>query len=121
MATDHRQTYERFFANMQKLNELAPKTSRGFMRLHDAACDPDGQDSKVRELIALGIAIVLRCDECIVAHIHDALECGATEQEILGALEVAILMGGGPAAAGATHALEALEQFRSPTTPAATV
>jgi Biotin-requiring enzyme/Carboxymuconolactone decarboxylase family len=48
-----------------------------------------------------------------VIHVHDALNAGATHAEILDALGVAVLMGGGPAAMYACDALTALEQFES--------
>jgi alkylhydroperoxidase/carboxymuconolactone decarboxylase family protein YurZ len=43
---------------------------------------------------------------------HDLLEAGASEQEVLDALGVAILMGGGPSVMYATHVLEAMEDFK---------
>ena len=44
---------------------------------------------------------------------HDFLP-GATPEEIMEALSVAVLMGGGPSVIYATHVAEALEQFEAP-------
>jgi alkylhydroperoxidase/carboxymuconolactone decarboxylase family protein YurZ len=44
--------------------------------------------------------------------VHDAIHVGATEQEIIEAIGVAVLMGGGPSAIYGSEALEALEQFK---------
>jgi alkylhydroperoxidase/carboxymuconolactone decarboxylase family protein YurZ len=57
---------------------------------------------------------VAGCDGCIAFHTHDALRAGATPQEVLEALGIAVLMGGGPAAVYGWQALEALEQFQGP-------
>ena len=67
--------------------------------------------SKTKELISLGIAITVRCEGCISYHVHDALKAGATAEEIVETIGVAILMGGGPAMVYGCEALEALEQF----------
>ena len=61
--------------------------------------------------MALAISIVLRCDDCIAYHIHDAIEAGASREELSDAIGVAILMGGGPSMIYATHAIEAVDEF----------
>jgi AhpD family alkylhydroperoxidase len=61
--------------------------------------------------MALGIAVAIRCDNCIAYHVHDALKVGATRAEIVETLGVAMMMGGGPATMYACEAFEALEQF----------
>ena len=59
----------------------------------------------------MGIAITVRCDGCIAFHVHDALKSGATPNEIVETIGVAVLMGGGPAVVYGCEALEALQQF----------
>ena len=72
----------------------------------------DGElKSKVKELIAVGISVVINCESCMQWHIEQAAEKGATEREILEAIEVGIEMGGGPATAHARFALEVLESL----------
>jgi AhpD family alkylhydroperoxidase len=61
--------------------------------------------------MALSIAIAVRCEGCIAFHVHDAIAAGATRQEIVETIGVAVMMGGGPAAMYACDAFEALEQF----------
>ncbi len=55
----------------------------------------------------------MRCDGCIAYHVHDAIQASATRLEMIEALAVAVLMGGGPAAVYAAQALEAIEQFEA--------
>jgi len=68
--------------------------------------------------LVLAIGIVVRCDGCIAFHVHDAIKAGATYDEIVDAIGVAILMGGAPAVVYGSQALEALKQFKGEATPA---
>ena len=88
-------------------------TMSGFGSLHKAAMADGELSAKTKELIALGIAITVRCDGCIAYHIHDAIHAGANRDEILETIGVAVLMGGGPAVMYGAEALDALEQFQS--------
>jgi AhpD family alkylhydroperoxidase len=65
-----------------------------------------------QELIALRIAITVRCDGCISFHVHDAMAAGASAEEIAETVSVAILMGGGPSVVYGIEALQALSQFQ---------
>jgi len=85
----------------------------GFAGLHKAATAKATLDTKTKELIALGIAVAIRCESCISFHVHDALAAGATHAEVLDTLGVAVMMGGGPAAMYACDAFAALEQFEA--------
>ena len=95
-----------------KLQKAQPDVVKAFFELHHAAVKPGTLDTKVKELISLAISVVRQCDACIAAHTSGALKAGATDAEIMEALSVSILMGGGPAIVYATHAVEAMEQFK---------
>jgi AhpD family alkylhydroperoxidase len=98
---------------MARLGAAQPQTMAAFTRLHQAAAAPGPLDTKTKELIALAIGVAARCDGCIAFHTHDVLKAGASEEEVLDALGVAILMGGGLSVMYATHVLEALEDFKA--------
>ena len=66
-------------------------------------------DAKTKELIALGIAVAVRCDDCIAFHVK-ACEQGATKEEISETPGMAIYMGAGLSVMYASHALEAFTQ-----------
>ena len=66
---------------------------------------------KTKELIALGIAIVVKCTGCIQSHVKTAIDAGATREEIAETVGVAILMGGGPGTVYGAMALDAMEQY----------
>jgi AhpD family alkylhydroperoxidase len=66
-------------------------------------------NKKNKELMAIGISVVVNCESCIEWHVKQALDSGASKEEIIEAIEVGIEMGGGPATASARFALTALE------------
>lgn len=113
MAVD---SYPKFFKKVQQdmgeLGKANPDIMAGFRKMHEAAGSDGALDAKSKELIALAIGIVVRCDGCIAFHVHDALKAGASEEEIVDAIGVAIMMGGGPAVVYGSAALEALRQFQ---------
>ena len=96
---------------MGKLGEALPETMSGFGDLHKGTIAEGALSIKIKELIALAIAITVRCDGCIAYHVNDALRSGATRAEIAEAIGVSVLMGGGPSAIYGAEALEALNQF----------
>ena len=96
------------------LGQQAPATLAGFEALREAGLADGVLGSKTKELIALGIAIGVHCDGCIAYHVHDALRAGATTEEVIETIGVAIVMGGGPGLIYAAEAFEALQQFQAP-------
>ena len=63
----------------------------------------------MRELIAIAVAVTIQCDGCIVVHTEAALQNGATEEEILEALSVAVTVKAGSALIYSTRALDAVK------------
>ena len=109
--------YPENYAHIQELlNNLGkelPGPMAGFSQLHQDSMSDGALSTKTKELIALAIAITVRCDGCITFHVHDALKSGATHEEIVEAIGVAVLMGGGPSVVYGSEALEALVQYES--------
>ncbi len=96
---------------MRRLRGDAPEAMKAFSGLAQAALTPKALDVKTKELLALGIAVAIRCDDCIGFHVKAALDQGATRAEVTETLAMAVYMGAGPSVMYATHALEAFEQF----------
>jgi AhpD family alkylhydroperoxidase len=103
---------------MGRLGADLPGSMAAFGRLHESATRQGALSTKVKELIALAIGITVRCDGCIAFHVGDALKAGATREEVLETVGVAILMGGGPSVVYGGEALAALEQFAAESTTA---
>jgi AhpD family alkylhydroperoxidase len=81
---------------------------RAFLEQERAAFGDGALPKKVKELIAVGISVVINCESCMQWHIEQAALAGAPEREVLEAIEVGMEMGGGPATAHARFALEVM-------------
>lgn len=93
----------------RELRALIPGVYDGFGALHAAAFAEGSVDRKTKELVALAVAISLRCDGCIASHARGAAQNGATEAEVAETIGVAISMNGGP---GTVYGPRALAAFR---------
>ena len=100
-----------FFEYTVKFAEKYPEIASSFTTLMGSVIQDGKLKSKEKELIAVGIAVGLRCLPCIHAHTKSALNMGATEEEIMEAASVAILMGGGPGMAHVIEVMKAIEAF----------
>ncbi|SJZ48476.1 carboxymuconolactone decarboxylase family protein [Consotaella salsifontis] len=98
-------------AQVRNLRKDIPETMKGFSAMAGAASAEGALDKKTKELIAMGIAIALRCDGCIGFHTEALVKMGATRAEFEEMLGMAIYMGGGPSLMYAAQALDAWEQF----------
>jgi AhpD family alkylhydroperoxidase len=81
----------------RELRHAIPEVYKGFSEFHHAAFAPGVLDVKTKELIALAIGVIERCDGCIASHAEAAARAGATRQEAAEAIGVSMLMNGGPA------------------------
>jgi AhpD family alkylhydroperoxidase len=88
------------------------KAYDAFVSLAGEAFSAGALDKKTKELMAVAVSVVIHCEPCMEWHIHEALKAGATEQEILEAMDVAFEMGGGPATVSARFGLKVLEYYR---------
>jgi AhpD family alkylhydroperoxidase len=89
------------------------KVYQAFLDMEQAAFADGALAKKHKELIAVGISVVLNCESCMQWHIEQAVHTGASEKEVLEALEVGMEMGGGPATVSTRFALEVLEAVHS--------
>lgn len=88
-----------------------PAVMGAFSRLAEAATAPGALDTRAKELIALAIAVAVRCDGCVAFHSKAAQAAGATREEVLETLGMAVYMGGGPSMVYGAEALRAYDQF----------
>ncbi len=82
-----------------------------YSQLVQSASADGALNSKSKELMALSISIAIRCDDCIVFHLRAALSHGASRDEVIETISVAIEMGGGPSVVYGGRALAALEEL----------
>ena len=95
----------------RELRHAVPDVYKGFAELHRAAFAPGALDVKTKELIALAISVIERCDGCIASHAEAAARSGATRAEVAEAIGVTFLMNGGPATIYGPRAFAVFEEF----------
>lgn len=83
-----------------------------FTALTIATVNEGELSTKVKELMAFSISVAIHCEECVVYHLRNALQAGASEKEVYEAADVAIMMGGGPAVVHAAKLVELLPQLQ---------
>lgn len=98
--------------NSVALYKATPKTMQAFQSLMRSATEDGALPKRIKELIALAIAVHAHCDGCIIFHVNASLAEGASREEVSEALGVAIEMGGGPAAVYSGTALAAFDELR---------
>jgi AhpD family alkylhydroperoxidase len=96
---------------VKQLRLSTPDVMKSFSALAQAATAPKALDTKTKELIALGIAVAVRCDPCIAFHAESARKHGATRDEVMETVATAIYMGAGPSVMYAAQAVEAYDQY----------
>ena len=65
-----------------------------FLALDHQAYEAGALSPKIKELLGLVASTVLRCDDCITYHLMRSAEEGTTRQEMIEALNVALIVGG---------------------------
>lgn len=88
-----------------------PEVMKSFSAMAKAATEGGALDVKTKELMALAIAVAIRCDGCIAFHAQAAVKHGATREEIMETMGMALYMGAGPSLMYAAQAVEAYDQF----------
>ncbi len=99
---------------MAEVRKGVPESAKAFGQLAAAATAPGALDIKTKELMALAIGIAARCDGCIAFHVKAAVQLGASREELLETVAMAMYMGGGPSFIYGAQALEAFDQFTAP-------
>ncbi len=88
------------------------KVYQSFVDMEQNTYKDGALTKKQKELIAIGISLVIDCESCMEWHIKQALDDGAMEEEIIEAIEVGIEMSGGPGTASARFAMNVLEYYK---------
>ncbi len=108
---DYQQVLNDLSEPISELRQAIPDVWAGYTQTHRAVMVDGALSQKHKELIALAISIVKKCDGCIAAHARAAARRGATPQEVAEAIGVALLLDGGPATVWGPRAWEAYQEF----------
>ncbi|NJD67682.1 MAG: carboxymuconolactone decarboxylase family protein [Candidatus Methylomirabilota bacterium] len=85
----------------QQFTQLFPEAHAAYERLGGACHTAGPLEAKTRELIQLGMAIGIRSEGAVHAHVRKALEAGASPEEIRHAVLLGIPTLGWPATVAA--------------------
>lgn len=111
MITDWINMFKRNREAGMALGKAAPKFAMALQGLNMNQNSNGALEPKMREMIALAVAVTTRCDGCIAAHANAAVQAGATEAELADALGTAIALNTGAAYVYSVRALDAFKQF----------
>ena len=110
MAKVYKEITKDISKSLAKLRAEAPDLMKGFGDMATAATKDGALDKKTKELIALALGVAARCDGCIGFHTQALSKLGASEQEVIETLGMAVYMGGGPSLMYAAEAVSAFAE-----------
>ncbi|HTB15894.1 MAG TPA: carboxymuconolactone decarboxylase family protein [Bryobacteraceae bacterium] len=107
MMLDWNEYQKQLGAAVADIAHTSPDIVRSYRALSEAGSKTAKLDPKTRELIALAVAVTLRCDGCITIHSDAAAKNGATKEELVEALGVAIAVNAGAALVYSARTIDA--------------
>ena len=96
---------------LENLNQELPNLMVHEFAKWDAVYKDGVLSTKIKRLMALGIALRARCVNCIVAQTMRALEAGASKEEILETISVNIAMSGTTGIAESLRVVKLLDEL----------
>ena len=97
---------------LREMSASNPDIVRAYSAFHHASAQSKHLDAKTRELIALAVAVTLRCDGCVNAHSEAAVKVGASKDEIVDALGVAVMVNAGATMVYSAHTIDAFDTYK---------
>jgi len=102
----------------RSLISLAPPEAQAFLKFKSTAEREDGViPAKIRELISIAVALTTQCAYCIDAHVKNAVQAGATREEIAETVFIAAALRAGAAVGHGLMALRLFEEATSAQAP----
>ena len=95
-----------------ELRKLTPKVTGGLVRMREETFKDSVVPAKYKILAALAVVIVTKCEPCIKAYTKMAYQSGASEEEFIEFLNVAMTEGGCPGEQWALKALQVLRELQ---------
>lgn len=92
---DRLSDFEKFRNELNaEILECGHLSMKRFFALDHQAYEPGALPTKTKELLGLVASAVLRCDDCITYHLMRCGEEGWKREEVIDALNVALVVGG---------------------------
>jgi AhpD family alkylhydroperoxidase len=105
------QYYEETGKYRDRFDEGLPDVMKSFSAFRKTVYKDDALNLKTKRLIALACALQAGCTRGIQGQTKDAVAAGASKQEVLEAVSVAIVMGGTTASAESWRVIKVLEEL----------
>jgi len=83
-----------------------------FWALDSRAYEEGALDERTKELLGLATSMVLRCENCVDYHVIRCVQLGFTDEELLEALNVALVVGGSITIPHIRRAVETIDECR---------
>jgi AhpD family alkylhydroperoxidase len=96
----------------ERISEFDHLGVKRFLNLDTAAYRDGALDARTKELLGLVASAVLRCNECIDYHLIRCVEEGYSDEELVDALNVALVVGGSIVIPHLRHAVETIDLLR---------
>ena len=92
-----------------EFRKITPKVTGGIIRMREESFRDAAVPAKYKALAALAIVVVEKCEPCIEAYVKMSIDKGATKDEIIEFLNVAMTEAGCP---GEEWALKAYSYYK---------
>ncbi len=113
MNDEHRKRLEKFRLDRERQNERILGSGnleiKRFFNLDGAAYRDGALDAKTKELLGLVASMVLRCNDCIDYHLIQCTSLGISEEELIEAMNVALIVGGSIVIPHLRHAFDTID------------
>jgi len=123
--SDVRSSLEEFDAYRQRMNERILESEhlglKRFFALDHQAYTEGALSAQTKELLGLVASLVLRCDDCITYHVIQAREAGVTREQMIEAMNIALVVGGSIVIPHLRRAFERMDQVEARMEPGSAV
>jgi len=102
------------------LGETDVEVFKLFGEVYPKAYESGGLTARTKELMALGLAVLRNCDDCVTYHLIRIRDENGTRREVHETLALLLIVGGSaliPSLRRAAFVWQELEAERAPTTP----
>ena len=85
---------------------------RRFFALDSRAYEAGALNEKTKELLGLATSAVLRCDDCVLYHLIRCVEEDASDEELMEAMSIGLVVGGSIVIPHLRRAVDRLDELR---------
>lgn len=96
----------------KRVLEVGNLNTKRFWALDSEAYRAGALDEKTKELLGLATSTVLKCDDCISYHIIRCIQLGVSDEELMEALNIALIVGGSITIPHIRRAVETMDECR---------